>query len=436
MWWRSTKCDEGARELAESTPGGLQCRATFCADQGLHWKDHPGEPSRARCSLAAGSDARPEPGRSTCLDHAIRVSPCPGLATRRPSEQRNSILVKRGSLGARGSDCDHLVAKAVTRLCPPLEPRALPEHCASSSRVSGGRPPPQLAAGVLAWVVIATACGRSGVDGTNGIVQVPDELTCPRCAITLETDLTLNLPPGGSDGFPVAVRTDARGRYWVLRSGEMPALLDERGAFLQALGRQGHGPGEYVRPTEVLAVPGDSLVVLDVGNGRATLLDGNLVVIRSLTLRLTVSSAVIRSWPDFVIASGSMHLDQTAGPLYRLSFGARDVRVDSSFRMDLSDPPPEMYLATKHHFTQPDSGRFWEVWTRRYRLAQRADDGSLIRVFERRPSWFSGVAPLSVGSHDLSPPVSHELSPPGCRGRVTGFKLPWWSSAVQSSSRV
>jgi len=42
----------------------------------------------------------------------------------------------------------------------------------------------------------------------------------------------------------------------------------------------------------------------------------------------------------------------------------------------------------------------------------------------------------TVGSHHLSPPATHELSPPGCRGRVTRFKLLWLASAVQLSSPV
>ena len=43
---------------------------------------------------------------------------------------------------------------------------------------------------------------------------------------------------------------------------------------------------------------------------------------------------------------------------------------------------------------------------------------------------------VTVGSHHLSPPAIHELSPPGCRGRVTRFKLLWSASAVQLSSPV
>ena len=48
----------------------------------------------------------------------------------------------------------------------------------------------------------------------------------------------------------------------------------------------------------------------------------------------------------------------------------------------------------------------------------------------------TGQMHLYVGSHHLSPPATHELSPPGCRGRVTRFKLLWSFSAVQLSSPV
>ncbi len=67
---------------------------------------------------------------------------------------------------------------------------------------------------------------------------------------------------------PSGVQCDTAGNVYVLDfSDNNIKVLDAAGKFLRVIGRKGQGPGEFNMPTG-LAVTGDRLIVLDMGNRR------------------------------------------------------------------------------------------------------------------------------------------------------------------------
>ena len=239
--------------------------------------------------------------------------------------------------------------------------------------------------------LVATACGLPGshdVDDDKRLVRIPDDPSCPRCAI-LETSLaTLEVPPDTTDGFPIAVRVDSSGRFWVFRRGDIPALFDPRGRFLQVLGRSGRGPGEYENAYDLIQPNRDTLLVLDL-NRRGTVLDTTLRPVGYVRLPMELHSPIIVSWPDTVIATGSVAYHSADGPLYHLAFDDRGASIVRQFKPRDQDIP-EMVVLAWHELTDPRHGRFWSVWLHRYDLTWFSGNGRRLTAFERRPAWFPG----------------------------------------------
>jgi hypothetical protein len=68
-------------------------------------------------------------------------------------------------------------------------------------------------------------------------------------------------------------------------------LFDAEGRFVRSVGRSGDGPGEYGGIANLFATGGDSLVVTDRENSRATVLDSELEYVRRYQTRLSATVA-------------------------------------------------------------------------------------------------------------------------------------------------
>lgn len=55
--------------------------------------------------------------------------------------------------------------------------------------------------------------------------------------------------------------------------GQLLAVLDLESGSMEMIGREGQGPSEYGQPDGVFALPGDSTLLVDLGNGRLTIMD-------------------------------------------------------------------------------------------------------------------------------------------------------------------
>lgn len=82
----------------------------------------------------------------------------------------------------------------------------------------------------------------------------------------------------------VGTARDSQGRFWmVMGSSTLVHVLDGQGRLVGLVGRRGQGPGEFQSPAAVVPV-GDSMVVFDVANARATMVGLDLQPSRSVRL--------------------------------------------------------------------------------------------------------------------------------------------------------
>ncbi len=114
----------------------------------------------------------------------------------------------------------------------------------------------------LAAVTTCTACtGRSA-----------DESTVPQRHLT-EPDAAYP----EALGMIQTVRALPDGRVLVADPlGQVLVAIDMDAGTSDTIGRRGAGPGEYDQPDAVFPLPGDSTLLIDLGNGRLTVLGPDL----------------------------------------------------------------------------------------------------------------------------------------------------------------
>jgi hypothetical protein len=84
--------------------------------------------------------------------------------------------------------------------------------------------------------------------------------------------------------------------------------LDLDTGTADTLGRQGTGPDEYKGPDQVFSLPGDSTLLIDLGNGRLTVIDPNGLFLYSTPM----TTGMGKSWgrtiqPRFVDGAGNLY---------------------------------------------------------------------------------------------------------------------------------
>ena len=109
-------------------------------------------------------------------------------------------------------------------------------------------------------------------------ITVSGEVTCPECAITLDTVATLS-GPDLQVSFVPGVAVDRRGRFLLTTLRPEIMVFDSTGVFLRTVGRRGEGPGEYEFPVHIAVGP-QYIHVFDAERGR-TLLDHDFQYVRA-----------------------------------------------------------------------------------------------------------------------------------------------------------
>ena len=114
--------------------------------------------------------------------------------------------------------------------------------------------------------VVTTALLISGLPNAAAQAQVPElRLTSPDATFPQEF------------GFVRGVRELPDGRVLVADGpGQVLALVDFTAGTADTIGREGRGPGEYLQPDGLWSMPGDSTLLVDLGNGRLSMIGPDL----------------------------------------------------------------------------------------------------------------------------------------------------------------
>jgi hypothetical protein len=256
---------------------------------------------------------------------------------------------------------------------------------------------------VAAWLCAPIASAAQDVRP----VAVPEPVSCPHCRIDLGATIQISDSIDALVKGLQAVKVDQSGRIWVLGGEEPPRVFTSAGAFLRIVGRRGSGPGEYGRPRDVVSLAGDSVLVIDVGPRRASVLDPTLTFVRSVALPHTPSSTQPIAWPSRVVTGGYLGSASGAGlPLHEIDFRTSPAPVVQSFGSESGELLANDFGAMARYLTLSSAGGLWTADELLYRLAKVSEDGHIDRVLVRESPWFPGRTARVIGTPSIAPSPS------------------------------
>lgn len=230
---------------------------------------------------------------------------------------------------------------------------------------------------------------------------------CSNCHLTVTEGPDIGAQSGAgliASDEARAVR-DGRGRYYVLSRiyGKEVAVFDSTGGYLQTIGREGEGPGEFSDIGKLLIAPGDSLVVLDWA-ARLTLFDPDHRLIRTVPLPLS-PEIVAALTPDGGVVIGLLRAAEgstSAASLQPLHHVSSDGVLLRSF-----GDGGEVYDATlpfslSRTIANADGNAVWSAWRMPYRI-DRYDlhTGELTDSLIRRADFFPSITDEQRRTNEL-----------------------------------
>lgn len=224
----------------------------------------------------------------------------------------------------------------------------------------------------------------------HGVTVLRDDAQrCGSCTITMTREVVLE--SGGEEfGGPGRgpLYRDSRGRYLHLNAIVQSAVLmfDGEGRFLQGVDREGEGPGEVLSIRAVVIGRGDTLRVLDTGNGRITTLTPDLAFVRSTRLE-------VRPWDAIEVRPGLMVINADARTPERFGYPLHPVRdgvlePPMGGTEALTDSPRPEGRDLFRAMRRVSDSTFWAAHVPRYRFDLWRTDDTLLQVLTGDPEWF------------------------------------------------
>jgi hypothetical protein len=240
--------------------------------------------------------------------------------------------------------------------------------------------------------------------------RIQDEPSCARCTISMRRVAVWGTEdgPGALPGSSV-IRQDGAGRFWIIHPPDLPIVFDSTGKVVNTPFRKGQGPNEFAGPAIPIGLPGDSTLAIERSQGRATVLAPDLRAARVIRLSpQSINALVPLRWPDFVVINGAVPSRiERVEPLSMASFAGAAHRTIKTFGRHPNEPLPTRDEVPS--YIVRGSGQFWVATARRYRLALWDTTGRIVRVLERRPSWFAGPTTFGGPNQMPSPHISSLL---------------------------
>ena len=237
--------------------------------------------------------------------------------------------------------------------------------------------------------------------------SVSDSLRCPRCRIerTVEARLHSTALEGEIDEMPLGVRRSARGEIWVLSQGLGPRTYDPRGAFTRAIGRTGRGPGEYSAVDDVVWLPGDSVLVVDGINRRATVISHDGRVRRTIQMPTTFLNLFVLEWPSRLFGSATLATPDAAGHgLHLMNLAGASARITRSFSPGGGAQRASDRATTYHYIAGAAGGGILSATPHAFAVYSWSPTGQLRSALVRRgPSIPDRVPDQDVGTPNVPP---------------------------------
>jgi hypothetical protein len=258
---------------------------------------------------------------------------------------------------------------------------------------------------LLAGLLVAWTFDRSA----HGQSVIGDMPACADCSVRVEVVTRLSSESAAPipSVLPSAAAVDAKGDYLIsFYATSLPLRFGRDGTFIGELGRYGQGPGEFTNPFFVSRLPGDSILVLDRVNNRATIYDADYTPTRTVRIPLAhAHSAGAAGWPHV-----GLNAIEPSAESIGLSLHLLDLSTEEASTVWVSGPeepnvtPRNMHMLEIAAILPGTNGSVWAIEKHRYRITQWGPDGRLLRTLERRPTWFSDPSSGDYGRRDAPPP--------------------------------
>lgn len=243
---------------------------------------------------------------------------------------------------------------------------------------------------------IRSFCLGLGVILVNGRVGAPSEaqltprevIDCSQCGLRLRPVIAL----GKEEGAGMVERLESRvmrhtdGRYVVLGSYSAGLVVfDSTGKHVGSVGRKGDGPGEFQFPYASV-LHHDSLVIVDAGNQRVSVLSPQLDFVRSFPLTFQPTSEFLALPDGRFMAAAPIRTSERAGqPLHLIDAEGRIVRsfgsTDDLFRVDINQ-------MDRRAIALAERGRIWVAHRNQYVIELWDTLANKVTELHRNVPWF------------------------------------------------
>jgi hypothetical protein len=195
----------------------------------------------------------------------------------------------------------------------------------------------------------------------------------------------------------------------MLTLDRVPQIFDKGGKFLRDVGVRGRGPGEFQSPVGAFLVPGDSVVVLDQMNMRATVIGPDLRARREASFPWFVpagnQAASAVEWPTGVFVSSQMRTPDGAGwALHNITFAGREARIMNSFGPGDGSARAEHPMQKLQRMAPAKVGGVWASAMTEYTISRWTSAATRAVTLERRPRWFAAESQVRGYRPDVPPP--------------------------------
>lgn len=130
------------------------------------------------------------------------------------------------------------------------------------------------------------------------------------CASSAQSSRTLIADAVFSEGFGMVsgLHELSDGRLMITDGlGQMLLWVEMDGGRMEQIGREGRGPEEYRTPDALYALAGDSTLMVDLGNGRLTVLGPDGEFIRTMPIARQVNGQMVTALPRGVDRMGRIY---------------------------------------------------------------------------------------------------------------------------------
>jgi hypothetical protein len=222
------------------------------------------------------------------------------------------------------------------------------------------------------------------VPRTPSLVRSRQNCAGKRCEIVLsqvgtisDTDAAIHL--GERPSVQVSSRGDliANGVNQILR-------YETSGAFVTAVGRNGAGPGEFMRLGTITLGPGDSVHAWDADAKRLSVFTPDIVFVRSLPL--PHAPALVLADGSYLVAAQIRTRDRIGYPMHRV---AATGEFERSFGSDVPQYRSDLRLLLTRVVGPGRDGSIWAAPPGQYRI-ERWDPvaGNRLESISLESSWF------------------------------------------------